>query len=322
MDLQDAFSIFFEKIELSPLTEDRIESAWNRLHEHLVAAYGVTVQAVFVQGSTANGTAVKPEDHDGEVDLDIIAHAVPADTPANDALDQLRAHLEADGDLAKRLTPDEPGRPCVRLKYARDPDDGFGFHIDITPARTGQEDGPLDVPMRGREGWKATAPSEYATWCHDRGEPFRRTVRMLKRWREHDDAAIKSIVLQVLVADAMAATGSDAQRVVAALTGIRDRLASSPRTPPEIPNPVLPSENLAGRWSDEDYRRFRVQVGDAADRAQRALNASESATAHSHWKLLFGDAFPSAPPRTGGLTPPPPPPPTQRPNPDRGRRYG
>lgn len=319
-ELPDAFETFFNRIELDALAEDRIASAWQRLREVLVAAYEVPAGDVFVQGSTANETAIQPCSEDGEVDLDIVAHGVTATATPAEAIRYLRVILSADADLKARLEPDEEDRPCVRLRYARH-QTGYGFHIDITPARTGQQNGPLDVPMRGREGWKPTAPREYTRWCRDQGEAFRRTVRMLKRWRDHQDAAIKSITLQVLIGTQMPA-GSDAMRLVGALEGIRDALATSPTTSPVVANPVLPSENLARRWSDADYRRFRVAVGEAAGLARRALDIHDQQESHKMWRALLGEDFPD---RAGGghvVPPPPPSQPSRRPNPDRGRTYG
>lgn len=322
MDLPDAFQTFFERIELRALAEQRIESAWQRLHAHLTAAYRIDADRVFIQGSTANGTAVRPKDHKGEIDLDIIIHGAGPGEDPGDALGHLRAVLRRDRDLEARLEPDEPGRPCVRLRYARDNQEGYGFHIDIAPARTGQSDGPLDVPMRGRAGWKPTAPREYTAWCLAQGEPFRRTVRMLKRWRDHVDAPIKSIILQVLISHAISSRCSDAERLTMALEGIRDLLARSPGTAPRVENPVLSSENLAARWRDDDYRAFRLAVGEGAATAHRALQSSDEATSHTLWKRLLGDDFPSAPGGGPDSVPPPPPIPSRRPNPDRGRQYG
>lgn len=319
-NIPTAFRTFFERIELDAFAEDRIASAWQRLQPYLAAAYGIRSDKVFVQGSTANGTAIRPEDEDDEIDLDIIVHGVGPHTTAADAIGGMREVLSRDADLKQRLEHDVPGRPCVRLDYARDRA-GKGFHIDITPARNGQSDGPLDVPMRGREDWKASAPAEYTRWCFDQGESFRRTVRMLKRWRDHHDARIKSIVLQVLIARHVPQAGGDADRLTAALEGIRDFLATSPNTAPLIENPVLRTENLAGRWDDDDYRRFRVTVGEAARQARTALRSTDDGTSHMLWKALLGDDFP-APPRGSSRVPPVAPPPVRRPSPDRGRQYG
>ncbi len=118
----------------------------------------------------------------------------------------------------------------------------------------------------------------------------------------------------------MPASGSDAERLAGALEGIRDFLSTSPNTAPRIENPVLPTEDLAGRWKDDDYRRFRVSVGEAARQARAALASTDDATAHTLWKALLGDDFPGH--SRPSKVPPIAPPPSSRPNPDRGRQYG
>ena len=324
MELQGAFNSFYDKIELRALSEERIGRAWARLHDYLTTAYGLPAERVFIQGSYANETAIRPADSDGEYDLDIIAVCVDSSTSAADAIVELRRVLEQDSDLADRLEPDEPGRPCVRLRYAPEPE-GFGFHVDIAPARLGQSDAPLDVPMRGREDWSATAPLQYTRWCLDQGEPFRRTVRELKRWRDVHDAAVKSIVLQVLIGYCLPATAdSDAERVVLALENIKGRFSGHTTTPPRIENPVLPSEDLASRWESAQYQRFLKELDEAIKLARRAWKTDDEKESHDLWGKLFGKDFPGAPARPPGGTVVPPPatrrPP--KPKPDKGRHWG
>lgn len=324
MELQDAFNSFYEKIEFRALSEERIGRAWGRLHTYLAEAYGLSAEQVFIQGSYANETAIRPAEPDGEYDLDIIAICVDVSTASADAIAELRAVLERDSDLAERLEADEPGRPCVRLGYAPEPE-GFGFHVDIAPARTGHSDAPLDVPMRGREDWSGTAPLEYTQWCLSQGDPFRRTVRELKRWRDVHDAAVNSIVLQVLIGYCMPqTTGSDAERIVLTLENIKGRLVGHTSSPPRLENPVLPSEDLAARWDDTQYQRFLRELDEAITVARRAWQISDEEESHKLWRQLFGKAFPGAPARRGGGTVAPPPD-TRRPakpQPDRGRHWG
>jgi hypothetical protein len=322
MDLQHAFDDFYEEIELKALSEERVGRAWGRLHAHLTKHYGVRADAVFVQGSWANDTAIRPADADGEYDLDIVVVSAAPDADAEDTIKELRKILARDADLADRLLPDEDGRPCVRLHYARDPE-GFGFHVDVTPARSTGSTPPLEVPMRGREGWRGTDPLAYTEWCYGKGEDFKRAVRELKRWRDVHDASIKSIVLQVLVGYCMPEqAGGDAERIELTLKNIRGRLAAHPDRPPSIENPVLSSEDLADRWPTEDYRRFLAELDEAISLISAARSASE-ADSHRYWRELFGSDFPKAPVRgVPTQVPPPPPPPRRRPEPERGRRYG
>lgn len=302
MQLDDAFEEFLDKIALDGFPEEKMQRAWDRLHDYLTGSR--VYREVFLQGSWANDTAIRPKDSKGEYDVDVVAERPSApDDSAADALKELEDLLGADGDYRKRLNRD---KPCVRLEYA---DDGTGsFHIDIVPARPA---GPLDVALR-RRGWKPSNPKGYTQWCAQQGVQFLRAVRILKRWRDENQPArssIKSIVLQVLIGDALAATGpcpSDAHTVVAAMEGIVRRLEPHRDSAPEVPNPVLPSENLTERWPEADYRQFRREVQAAAQLARSALEA-DPATSHDEWRSLLGKDFPPAPGGDKSLTPPPPP---------------
>lgn len=319
MKLDSAFNTFYNKIELRSLSEQRIGGAWGRLHTFLTAAYNLPDREVFLQGSYANDTAIRPCDADGEYDIDIVVVGVQNGTSAAQAIGELRHKLEADADLAKRLRPDEPGRPCVTLQYAPD-DDGSGFHIDIVPAERLLPLAPvaygfpypvaspaLQVPMRKREQWRGTAPLEYTQYCLDKGELVRRTVRELKRWRDVHDVEIKSIVLQVLIAEHHRGDGlSDADAICGTLTNIRNFFAGHP-DPPVINNPVLLSENLADRWGLSDYRQFLAKLDQATDLAQRGRFATTERESHEAWRELLGEDFPPYTDR-GAIVPPPPPP--------------
>jgi len=263
--LNNAFAQFHDSIQLSTLSEERINSAWGRLHDFLLEKYGGVPQDVFIQGSYANDTAVKPADSNGEYDLDIVCVYGEPDTAAV-AIERLTSVLSEDADLRARLDPNESGRPCVRLRYADDRD-GFGFHVDIVPARGVDPQDVVDVPMRGREGWRQSAPFRYTRWCQQQSPIFLRVVRFLKRWRGvHGDGSIASIVLQVLTAEYLdVAATSDAEALASTLAKMQIGLAPSPSTPPVILNPALPSENLAERWNGEDYQTFRRELDEAVE---------------------------------------------------------
>jgi hypothetical protein len=333
MDLDAAFNDFYAAIELRPLSEQRIGSAWQRLHSFLTGAYGVPDSHVFIQGSYANDTAIRPCDKDGEYDVDIVVVGIAPGISAADAISDLRLKLEGDGDLTKRLEADKNGRPCVRLRYADDPE-GFGFHIDVVPARPltpyppqqilwPARQAPMEVPMRGREQWRDTAPLEYTKWCQDAGEALRRTVRELKRWRDVHDAQIKSIVLQVLIGAHHPGPGfSDAATLEHTLAAIQSSLGGQ-TSAPQIFNPSLPSEDLADRWPDRDFVQFLGQLDEAVALTQRARASQDEQESHQLWQKLLGGDFPDAPARRHGLVVPPAP--TQRqpkPKPDKGRQYG
>lgn len=301
MDLPDAFDTFHDKISLGTKATQKIEQATRGLTNHLSVEYGLGEGAVFLQGSYPNDTAVEPEDrHEGEYDADLISISAPEGASADDALNELVDVLSRNATYERLIKLEgSKKKPCVRLRYADD--DIGGFHVDVVPARASTSDdlqGPLEVPRRG-EGWHDTAPEQYTQWCRDNGPRFARTVKMLKRWREHHQPArqsIKSIVLQVLASNSLGSQGSDGEALLSTLQGIKAVLDASDGVP-VVRNPVLDAENLAARWDATAYGNFRKELEEAVDLAHRALSSSSIEESHRLWGELLGDDFPPAPAR-------------------------
>ncbi len=295
-DLPAAFDGFVGQISLKEKQWARINSAFAGLQEYLAEAYSVSPEDIFVQGSCANGTAIKPPP-EGDYDLDIVVVIPNGEVSANAALDSLERILEDNGRYAGKL---EPRKPCVRIRYA-DEEIG-GFHIDVVPARHGRGETPLDVPRRG-DGWHGTAPREYTAWCQQQGDNFGRTIKSLKRWRDEQQdlrRAVKSIVLQVLVAQCMPTTGSDAMRLKETLTGLQTLLGQAPG-PPSVFNPVLPSENLAETWTQDSFNSFRQEIAAGAALATRAYEESDDIESAALWRELLGEDFPLPSEEEAGL---------------------
>lgn len=302
----DGFKRFHEKIVLGKTQENRIDSAWGTLVPKLIEHYGLADGQVFLQGSYPNGTAIKPdpEKEGGEYDVDLVCVSASSSATPDEALKELESALKemGYGDQFDRNAT----RPCVRLHYAEDPS-GAGFHVDVIPARASSP-APLEVPLPALGEWHGTDPARYTQWCQDRGEAFARTVQMLKRWRDHHQsarAAIKSIVLQVTVANSLdASSAQDGDRIAGTLHNMNELLGGS-AAPPRIPNPVLPSENLAERWSQSEYDNFKKCLDAAVVLADEALGASSQSLSHQKWRELLGKDFPPA--AGGGDKLPPPP---------------
>ena len=303
MRLPTSFGEFHDRIQLGGIPEGKISSAWNRLQSYLVAELAIPQLDVFVQGSYANKTAVKPPTSGREYDLDTVAIGFDADDSADSALEHLEEILARDGDYRKRI---ERRAPCVRLRYGAD---GEGhFHVDVVPAKHGAT--PVIRVPRRKEGWHDSDPRSYTSWCMAQGVQFSRTVRMLKRWRDvqqSDRRKVKSIVLQVLIGRFLGGATGDAETVVAVLAGIEDFLGDFPESVPPVVNPVLSAENLTARWAPADYQDFRAEVIEAATLARDALAAQSEGESHRLWRQLFGPDFPEGGP--GGAEIPPAPPP-------------
>ncbi len=296
-DLQPLFDEFDSRISLNDTQVQRMTRAWRTLQDFLVEKYDVRTDDVFLQGSFANGTAIEPIEG-GEYDIDVICVGVLSNVTSDTALDRLTEVFGNDGNYEPRLAP--PKTACVRLEYA---EDYVGkFHVDVVPARlSSASDTPLDAPRR-KNGWHATAPAEYTDWCRSQGPLFARTVKALKRWRGEQQTvrgAIKSIVLQVLAAEAMPQTPSDAQRLAETFKNLDARLAYE-TGPPIVANPVLPSENLARRWTAANFEEFREELREAVSLSAKGLSA-DSVEAIEAWRELLGEDFPAAVAKNFGI---------------------
>lgn len=299
MTLDDAFATFLDRLQLGQRQVDRIQSAATTLSDRLRDHFGLGEGDVFLQGSYANRTALKPPPSadDGEYDVDLVVVSAAADDNPRDALADMHDALNAIGYGDRIEDDDERERPCIRLRYA--PDDAGKFHVDVVPARhVNSGPAPLEVPRPADGEWRPTAPQEYTQWCAQQGSEFAATVQELKRWRDETQTvrqAIKSIVLQVLVADHMPRGRSDAERIAGTLRRISDFLARHPDGPPSVPNPVLPTvENLAARWPANAYQNFRTVVEQAASTAEAALAFADANPGASfvRWRELLGEDFP------------------------------
>ena len=295
LDMSAYFQRFIENIALGQRQVDRMNSAANTVATFLASTYGLADGQVFLQGSYANRTGIEPVDG-GEYDVDLVAVCAATDATANEALNELERQFLSDGRFSDRV---KRKKPCVRLEYA--PDDVGRFHVDIVPARLSSA-APLAAPRRD-QGWKDTAPAEYTAWCTSRGLLFVRTVQILKRWRSEQQSvrtAIKSIVLQVLISTVMPSTADDAARVSETIRALHHLLVGLTAAP-VVSNPVLPSENLAVSWTNESFRAFVSELGEAVDIVDQAMAASDTVEAADAWRDLLGDDFPTTAPEALGI---------------------
>lgn len=291
-DLTTYFDRFVDNISLGEPQVGRMESAARGIMSFLRSSYGLAEEQVFMQGSYPNGTAVEPVEG-GEYDVDIVAFCVDGETSPTAALDDLQRRFESNGNYASRVVPKTP---CIRLDYAQD---NVGkFHVDVVPVRQNVDwssVAPFDAPRRGSD-WNETAPREYTIWCAAQGEYFARTVKIMKRWRDEQQtvrSAIKSIVLQVLVSECVPVNIADDQmRLIETFNRLYSRL-STLSGPPTVLNPVLPTENLARRWTQGSFESFVRELKEAVEISGRAADAGDRLQAIDAWRELLGEDFPA-----------------------------
>lgn len=299
-DVQPYFDQFLQRLQLDPSRVQRIDQSLRHL-EQVIAADPLFRRRrpnLFLQGSYAQGLAVRPLDPETDYDVDIVVEMDFGLTVTSTAmLDWFAGRLADDSVFRDRLVRHDR---CVRVEYAG------AFHLDVVPARrfrpNGQPfQGRLKVPDRQR-GWRTSYPRGFIRWCELQerrtGGDFGRVVQMLKRWRDtnHPDARrIRSIVFTTLIGRVVppwrhggASTRPDSEVLTQALIRL-DRYLQPRATPPRVSNPSLPGENLARSWTRGDFGHFRNAVHEAMGAAMRAQLIGRPAA----WRTLFGTSFPT-----------------------------
>ncbi len=295
-DLSTYFKRFIKTITMSEPQLSRMDKAASALKVYLIASYGLRVDDVFLQGSYPNRTVIEPI-KGGEYDLDMAAVCFEDNLSGDVALDDLERRLADNGNYKDRI---ERRTPCVRLHYS---EDKVGkFHVDVVPLRRLPGAAELEAPRRSSP-WKPTAPLEYTQWCREQGDQFARTVKILKRWRDEQQAvhdAIKSIVLQVLISGVMPEEDDDATRITATLRLLHAQL-NPLSAPPDVRNPVLPFENLSASWSIQQFLDFVSELSYAVEQLNAIGATDEVAEAADLWRELLGSDFPVPTPAELGL---------------------
>lgn len=126
----------------------------------------------FTQGSFLTHTVIKPPSG-GDIDVDAVVWSPNhARLSAEELFDAVHEELD---DRVRTEQGVEAKNRCIRVLYA---DETPSFHLDVTPAvnSAGNEQsngqGKLCVPDKkairaGGEGWKPSAPKEFAKWVDD-----------------------------------------------------------------------------------------------------------------------------------------------------------
>ncbi len=164
--IAEAFRAFNTRISLDQARLRRIQSAHHALRNSAEndAALSKMLLGSFIQGSYAQGTAIRPPEG-GTFDVDVVLAFNLSKEGWLD--DELRHPDAAIRWLARRVRgfPQTPGRVltrsrCVRIEYQGD----FRMDVVIAHAPSGL-DGTILIPDRRREGWIKSRPRGLIDWC-------------------------------------------------------------------------------------------------------------------------------------------------------------
>lgn len=270
----------------------------------------------FNQGSYELGTGVKPLDGDYDIDVGL---------KFNTSKEEWRDPVE----LKRRIRDALSGynvklrRPCVTVYFQRRGEPIYHVDLNVYVPAPGSAD--MLYLAVGKDGdsaelkeWRYTDPLALSTAVDEKfsagddREQFRRVVRCLKRWKDHNfpregQAAPRGIALTAAALEWFS-VAKDHDRVADKthyedLVGLSNLVAvilANTRPRLVVRLPVAPHDDLFGRMNDEQMRVFRDNL-DALDRGLRgALADQDDASTAATLRQFLGDDFPEVTASTTG----------------------
>ena len=258
MGIQSHFNKFHSKIKLGrqdpayKSARDRDDKITNDIKESFKQAK-YPVVSDFIQGSLATSTAIVPINGDYDVDRGLVVEddAAP-ENPVEPKVNALEV-LENRGFKNARIK-----KPCVTADYSSE-----CVHIDFPIYKIRGDQHYLAVGKRNSDeanrSWSAADPRGLIEWVNDasnhgysagtKQDQYKRLVRYLKRWRDHQfseavAAKIYSIGLTVMAKECFTPSFDD--------EGFRQDLESLRKTTEHMLN--------AGYFSVFDQGKYKVSV--------------------------------------------------------------
>lgn len=303
MRCNDSFEAFHENILLKKTRETRIDDGYSALQDFVrndarqddedEPGIADLLIEMFMQGSYAMKTAIRPKREKDEFDVDVVLKLTLKDPNGNlpdskATLDWLARRLRRNG-FYKRRT--EVKRRCVRINYAGE------FHLDVAPVSPTTQDGSTLMIPDKTGGWSETDPKGFMHWCDEKDAEsdrrLKRVVKFLKWWRtavDGRDIKVASVVLTTLLGNHSAVGDCDAEALVGTMENLNDWLGQSSKRP-QVLHPTLDID-LAERWTEKEFKEFKAAFSQATGTAREALDEPDRDKSIDLWQELFGDAFP------------------------------
>ncbi len=330
-DVQKQFEEFDDRIRLGRFEEnqtlrDKRDIIRRKLDVNLPEVFKRHNEKVpewrwFDQGSYDLGTGIKPPvDHDYDIDQGLYFALSTSAYPDAVVLKQ-RVHEALDGHTDEvRIR-----RPCVTVQYAAEEDPLY--HVDIavlcdasanTDAKHRLAIGRVGSPKTERE-WRVSDVDgmRQKFWSRFSSGPdrdqFRRVVRYLKRWKDHNfDASGKGaptgISLTVASYDELQVTFTDpftkdspidleamrgvVSRMLARFEPVWDAALERSVRRIRIPLPVEPGNDLLSRMTGHQMEELEKKLGSLRDALDEAAVETDPVEACKKLQRVFGPDFP------------------------------
>jgi len=310
---------FDDKLKLDTTRAGRVTAALTRFEQFCATDAELKAAKsgdVFLQGSVATGTVIRPLDRD-EFDVDAVypfhLNAFPHGTSPTAILDWFIGRLSQSAFYRDKLIPRDR---CARIDYAGD------FHVDIIPAtQTLDYHQPYAVPAKDLGSWVTNDPLGFANWVHDLDTRsggidaeghgrFVRSCRMAKRWRDamlSASCAPSSILLVTMLGKhdpshhnynpplegpLYPKYQTDIAYLYDMLRLTHSCLQTSRRS--AFIHPTIKSEDLGRGWDQPKIELFLQRLSLCIECLRQGIYAQSETTSLEYYRKAFGDTFPAA----------------------------
>jgi hypothetical protein len=315
MSIQTHFDKFHDKIKLSR-QDDVYKKARERddsITDTVKASFkdaDYPVTADFIQGSLATSTAIVPISGDYDIDRALVIDAETAPSNPVEPKKNVLGVLENRGFKNAKIK-----KPCVTADYASE-----NVHIDFPIYKISGDQHFLAIGKKNSDEnnreWSPADPRGLIDWVNDssvhadsaskKHQQFRRLVRYLKRWRDHQFSEnvarkIYSIGLTVMVREQFRASLDDEgfrqdlialrQTVERILNDVYFTLVSQDQYRVHVTLPVQPWRDIFDGGSVDTGTQFRNKLETLKTKLEEVEGLDDERKQCVILNKLFGDDF-------------------------------
>lgn len=328
MECVTLFNDFITGISLTDDMKQGLRTAYKQLIKNLNShEISKSIIGMFLQGSFARSTGVRPINRDDKLDVDLVVvtrfdcrkvtakEALNAFVPFLDKYykDLYRIQGRSIGikigncsvDLVPTALPSKTVELFVTEAFNTDEYAEKFFMADSFTnaikkfARQDEswKNEPLKIPDKDAGKWDDTHPMAQILWTKrknaDTDGGYIRLVRALKWWKKNfckKADTVKSYPLEHFIGHCCP---SKNENLATLLVHTLSKMASyGVGSKPNLPDHGVPQHDVFGRVSSEDYKNFITEIRNLFKKAQAALDEQDNYESSVKWREIFGDKFP------------------------------
>jgi len=287
-NLHSQFKKFEERISITSTQRDLIVKRHSALRTVITNYFkqknGITVPDFFIQGSYKMNTMVQKKDGSFDVDLGVFFSQKPSLTPTTMQSNVFEAVKNQTTSGAQHL------KKCIRVNYVGE------FNADLPVYYQLGTNSQAYIAVKNGD-WVKDDPEKFINWVNDirkikeirNDGQLLRVIKYLKRWANLLPFKTPSgVALTVWVAHNFS---SSRDRDDDALLKTINSLYSNFWWSVSCQCPVEPFDDLLSNLDSSQKDNFKEALGKLKDDAAKALSASDTNLAVSHWSKHLGDKF-------------------------------